>query len=117
MVRSNLPVYIDASRRVGDRLGAHIGDVALLAIRAILKNRRSVEVAHQQIVYRGHHLALSSSITARGDLIVAIDIGDPALAHHLILEDEFRSAERNAREADKKVRDAERKLRRGARRW
>ena len=117
MVRSNLPVYIEPSRAVSQRLGSQIANVALLAIRAILKNQRGIEVAYQQILYRGHHLALSSRITAGGDLAITIDVGDPGLAQHLILEDELRSAERRARDEDKKVREAERKLKRGARRW
>ncbi len=117
MVRSNLPVYIEPSRKVSERLGSQISDVALLAIRAILKNRRGIEVAYQQILYRGHHLSLSSRITAAGDLAIAIDLGDPSLAERLILEDELRSAERRAREENRKVREAERKLRSRTRRW
>ena len=117
MVRSNLPVYIQPSKAVSEALGPEIGRVALLAIRSILKNRRGVEVAYQQIAYRQHHLALSSRITMRGDLVIDIDVGDPGHAHRLILEDEFRSAETKAREEDRKVREAERKLRRGSRRW
>lgn len=116
MVRSNIPVYIEPSRRVSERLGFHISLVAILAIRAILKNRRSLEVAHQQIVYRGHHLALSSRITAAGDLAVAIDVGDPRLAERIVLEDELRGAERKAREADRLVRETEWRLRRRTRR-
>jgi hypothetical protein len=117
MVRSNLPVYIEPSRTVSELLGSHIGYVALLAIRSILKNRRGIEVAYQQILYRGHHLALSSRITARGDLVIEIDVGDPSLAQRLILEDELRSAERRTREEDRKVREARHKLRHGPRRW
>ncbi len=117
MVRSNLPVYIQPSRKVSERLGSNIGNVALLAIRAILKNQRGIEVAYQQILYRGHHLALSSRITAGGDLAITIDVGDPSLAQRLILEDELCSAERRAREADRKVREAGLQLRRGSRRW
>ncbi len=115
MVRSNLPVYVEPSRKVSERLGSQIGNVALLAIRAILKNRRGIEVAYQQILYRGHYLALSSRITAGGDLAIAIDLGDPNFAERLILEDELRGAERRAREENKKVREARHKLRQRAR--
>jgi hypothetical protein len=117
MVRSNLPVYIEPSRTVRERLGSEIANVALLAIRAIMRNQRGIEVAYQQILYRGHHLALSSRITAGGDLAITIDVGDPSLAQRLILEDELHGAERRARDEDKKVREAERRLRRGTRRW
>jgi hypothetical protein len=117
MVRSNLPIYIDPSRRVSERLGSHVAAMAVLAIRAILKNRRGLEVAYQQILYRGHHLALSSRITAQGDLVIAVDIGDPNLADRLILEAELRDAETRAREEDKKVREARRRLQRKGGRW
>jgi hypothetical protein len=117
MVRSNFPVFIEPSRKVSERLGNQLAPPALRAIRAILSNRRGIEVAHQPIVYRGHHLALSSRVTAAGDLVVAIDLGDPALASRLILEDELRGAEHRARKEDRKIRDARRKLQRGTRRW
>lgn len=117
MVRSNLPVYIQPSRSVLELLGPNIGHVALLAVRSILKNRRSLEVAFQQIEYRQHHLALSSRITSRGDLVVEIDIGDPSLSHHLIVEDEYRLAERQARLENAKVREARRRLKHRGRHW
>jgi hypothetical protein len=117
MVRSNLPVYIQPSKAVGDALGPDIAKVALLAIRSILKNRRGIEVACQQIEYQQHWFALSSRITVRGDLVINIEIGDPRLADRLILEDELRSAERQHRDRDRDVRDAELRLRNGRRRW
>jgi hypothetical protein len=117
MVRSNIPVYIDASREVRERLGKGLEEAARLAIRAILKNSRGLEVAYQQITYRGHHLALSSRVTSAGDLAVAIALGDPALASRLILEDELQSAERRAREITRNELEANRKLRVKARRW
>lgn len=117
MVRSNLPIYIDPSRRVSERLGNQVAAMAVLAIRAILKNRRGLEVAYQQIVYHGHHLALSSRITTQGDLVIAVDIGDPNLADRLILETELRDAESRAREEDRKVHEAKRRLQRKGSRW
>jgi hypothetical protein len=117
MVRTNLPVYVEPSRLVRESLGNHIAAVALLAVRAILKNQRSLEVAYQQIVFRGHHLALSSRITSSGDLVIALDVGDPQRAGRLVLENELREAERKSREEDKKLREARRQLHRTPRRW
>jgi hypothetical protein len=116
MVRTNIPVFIQPSKKVSDRLGGNIAAVALLAVRAIMKNQRALEVAYQQIDYRGHLLALSSHITSSGDLVIAMDIGDPLLAGRLILEDELVSAENKLSEENKKLADARRKLRR-SRRW
>jgi hypothetical protein len=112
MVRSKLPFSFHPSAAARETLGADLERVALMAVKAVLKNHKSVEVAHQQIRYGGHALAFSSRVTALGDLVVDIDVGDPRLAHHLILEDELRSADRKAREGDSKVREAERRLRR-----
>lgn len=116
MVRSNLPVYVHASSAVRAALGAQLDKVALAAIRAILKNRGSVEVAFQQIEYRQNYLALSSRVTAGGDLVVEIDTGDPLLGQRLILEDEFQRAERQARDEDRKLKEARRRLKTDRRR-
>lgn len=117
MVRSSFPVYIDPSHAVSERLGNRIAEAASIAIRAILKNRRGLEVACQLVLYRGIPLALSSRITEKGDFIVALDIGDPNLTDRLILEDELRIAERRAREKGKKVREGEGPRRTRSRRW
>jgi hypothetical protein len=117
MVRSNLPVYIQPSRAVSTALGPDIGKVALLAIRSILKHRRGVEVAYQQIEFRQHRFALSSRITAHGDLVIDIDLGDPRHADRLILEDELRAAERRHRDQNQSIREAERRLRNRGPRW
>lgn len=116
MVRSTFPVYIEPSQNVSVRLGNQIPQMALFAVREILKNSRGLEVACQQILYRGHCYALSSRITANGDLVLTIDVGDPRLQDRLILETELRRAEREAREKDRKINEERRRLRRSPRR-
>ena len=117
MVRSNIPVYVHASPAVHEAVGNALGQIAVLAIRTILKNARSLEVAHQQIRYRQHHLALSSRITKMGDLVINMDVGDPGLAHHVIYEADLRGAERSARADDLKVQTAMGRLRYDRRRY
>jgi hypothetical protein len=58
----------------------------------MLKSRRSLEVAHQQIRFGQHHLAFCSRIGSLGDLIIELDIGDPRLSNRIILEEDLRRA-------------------------
>jgi len=74
--------------------GPDLGKVARLALEAVLKNGGSLEIAHQQITYGKSHFALSSRIGSRGQLILELDIGNPALADRIILEHDLRWAER-----------------------
>jgi hypothetical protein len=83
-----------AARRV---LGADHEKVAILALRAILKHRRGLEVAHQQIRYGDHDFAFSSRIGSTGNLIVELDIGDARLSDRLVLEEDLRRAARRPR--------------------
>jgi hypothetical protein len=64
-------------------LGNDLHKVAALAVRAILANRRSLEIAHQQIKYRKHHIAFSSRINAWGDLVVELDVSNPRFQRRL----------------------------------
>jgi hypothetical protein len=74
--------------------GSDLGKIARLALEAILKNGRSLEVAHQQIAFGTSHFALSSRLGSRGQLILELDVGHPVLAGRVILEDDLRRAER-----------------------
>jgi hypothetical protein len=74
--------------------GPDLGKVARLALEAVLKNGRSLEIAHQQITYGNSHFALSSRIGSGGQLILELDIGNPALADRIILEQDLKGAER-----------------------
>jgi hypothetical protein len=95
--RAFLPFHVLASHAVADKIGRRTERAAVLALRAILQNHRQLEVAHQQILFGGHHLAFSSRITARGDLVIELDIGDPRLEGRLILEDDLKRAVRRVR--------------------
>ena len=73
-------------------LGRDLHKVAVMAMQALLRNRRGVEVALQQIDYRKRPIAFSSRIGQMGDLILELDIGNPALADRLFLEQDLRKA-------------------------
>jgi hypothetical protein len=83
-----------ASPAVRKLLGPELPKVAVLAVQAILRQRRDIEIAHQQIRYGKHHVAFSSRIGRHGDLILDIDVGDPALEKRIVIEADLRSAER-----------------------
>lgn len=97
MQRAYFPIIYSASPAVVQRTGPELHRAVILAIRAILKHGRSLEVAHQQIHYQGHDLAFCSRISSQGDLIIELDVGDECLSGRIILEDELRTAERKAR--------------------
>jgi hypothetical protein len=115
MARANLPFFVHPTNAAREVLGPHLERAAVAAIRAVLKNRRSVDIAFQQIVYAGRHLALSSRVTSAGDLVVEIDLGDASLEGHVILQAEYEKAERKVFESSRSEREAARKLRQ--RRW
>jgi hypothetical protein len=93
MDRASLPFLLLSTPAVRAALKADLDKVAVLAMRAVLRHRRGIEVAHQQIKYRKHLIAFSSRIGKLGDLILELDLGTPALGDRLILEQEFREAE------------------------
>lgn len=95
MNRAYLPFSFLPSRSLVEAFGPDLNLIALRALRAVLQHRKSLEVAHQQFTFRDHHIALSSRITAEGQLIVELDAGDPHLVDRLILEDDFRRAMRS----------------------
>ncbi len=108
MGRAFLPFHFYASRAVSDLLPVQAERVAVLALRAVLRERRSLEVAHQQVRYGGHNFAFSSRITDDGILVLDLDVGDPKLAHRIVLEEDLRAATRKT----KGLRDEERARRR-----
>jgi hypothetical protein len=94
MHRAHLPILLFASPAAQALLGRDVADVGVLALKAVLRNRKGIEVAHQQIKYRKHALAFSSRIGREGDLIVDLDVGVPGLDNRLVLETDLRRAER-----------------------
>ncbi|WP_295556946.1 hypothetical protein [uncultured Hyphomicrobium sp.] len=95
--RAFLPFHVLTSHAVAERLGRKAERAAVLALRAMLQDHRQLEVAHQQIRFGGHHLAFSSRITGRGELVIELDVGDPRLEGRVVLEDELRQAGRRVR--------------------
>jgi hypothetical protein len=94
MHRAHLPILLFASPAAQALLGRDVAAVGVLALKAILRNRKGIEVAHQQIRYRKHALAFSSRIGREGDVILDLDVGLPGLDKRLVLEKELRRAER-----------------------
>jgi hypothetical protein len=92
MDRAYLPIIVIPTHAARHALGSDLRRVALLAVRAILRNRKGIEIAHQQIRFRKHDLAFSSRIGSLGDLILEVDLGDPRLSHRLVLEADLRRA-------------------------
>ena len=78
MYRAQLPFLFQPSLAVHELLGLDAGRVAVLAMRAVLRHNRSLDVAHQQVRYRGRDFAFSSRVTGSGDLVIDLDIGRPA---------------------------------------
>ncbi|MEQ1718466.1 MAG: hypothetical protein ABL907_21195 [Hyphomicrobium sp.] len=115
MTRALLPFHFIATHSARAALGRDLESVAAIAVKTLLKNFKTVEVAFQLIDYGPHTLAVSSRVTTRGELVLELDIGDPRLARHVILEDDYRAAERQSREDTRTLREAERRLR--PRRW
>jgi len=106
MQRHPFPIFVYPSAEVRRTLGPDTDRVAALALRAALKNRRSLEIAHQQVQWRSKHFAFSSRIGAEGDLIVELDIGDPRLEGRVVLEDDMKRAGKAAREKSRPTRRA-----------
>jgi hypothetical protein len=99
-----LPIFVIPTLAARQALAADLAKVAVLAMKAILRNRRGIEVAHQQIRYRRRDFAFSSRIGARGDLIIELDLGDPKLSDRIILEDDLRRAARRPEQSNGKRR-------------
>jgi hypothetical protein len=92
MDKAFLPILVIATHAARRALGSDVRKVAILAAKAIVRNRRSLEVAHQQIRFGEHDLAFCSRVGKLGDLILELDIGDPRLGDRLVLEEELRRA-------------------------
>lgn len=101
MDRAALPFLLVASPAARALAGRDLAKIAVLAMQAMIRHRRSIEVAHQQIRYRKSCFAFSSRVGRYGDLILELDVGDPRLAERLILEADLRQAElQQARDRD-----------------
>lgn len=92
MNRAYLPFHFLPSAAVVEMFGNDLNVIAVLAVKAVIRQTKSLEIAHQQIVFRDQHIALSTRISSNGTLIVDLDVGDPRLADRIVLEDELRRA-------------------------
>ena len=99
MDRAFLPILVIPSHAARDALGSDLRKVAVLVVKAILRNLKGIQIAHLPVRYRKCHLALSSRIGAHGDLILELDLGDPRLRHRVILEEDLRRAVRRTEPA------------------
>ena len=104
MDRASLPFLLVATPAARAALGRDLNKVAVLAAQALLRHRKTLEVAHQQLRYQRHAIAFSSRVGRHGDLILELDVGDPALENRVVLEADLRRAELNAREREREPR-------------
>ncbi|MDE1993327.1 MAG: hypothetical protein KGI75_12560 [Rhizobiaceae bacterium] len=89
MQKNYLPISIYPSTALHRIIGPDFEKIAGLALREVLKNRRSLEIAHQQVAWKNLTIAFSSRITTSGNLIIELDIGDPRLKDRIILEEDM----------------------------
>jgi hypothetical protein len=97
MDRATLPILLVASPALRKAVGKDLSRVATEALRAMLRHRKGVEVAHQQIDWRRLPIAFSSRIGRLGDIVLELDVGNPHLADRNFLEQDLRRAEAEAR--------------------
>ena len=95
MDKAFLPILVIATHAARRALGSDVRKVAVLAAKAIIRNRKGLEIAHQQMRFGEHDLAFSSRVGKLGDLILELDIGDPRLSGRLVLEEELKRARWN----------------------
>ena len=93
---ASLPILLSASPAVREALGRDLRRVAVLAVQAMLRHGRGLEVALQQIDYRDKPIAFSSRIGRMGDLILEMDVGNPSLGERIFLEADLRKAQAEA---------------------
>lgn len=97
MKRALLPFRFVTSHALSEALGSDLEPVALAAVRAVLRQTKSLAIAHQQIEVGPHYVALSTRVTEAGDLIVDLELGDPRLAKRVITEEDLRRATEQSR--------------------
>lgn len=102
MDHASFPFLLTASPIVREQLGRDLRKVAVMAVQAMLRHGKGVEVALQQIDYRKYPIAFSSRVGRYGDLILEMDVGDPSLSNRIFLEQDFRKAQAAAVQAKPK---------------
>lgn len=108
MDRVSLPFLLISTPAARAAAGRDLHNVAVLAFREILGKRSHIEIAHLQVSYRKHCFAVSSRVGRHGDMIIEIDIGNPALEGRVIFDADLRSAELQQRAREREERPARR---------
>lgn len=90
MQKHHLPISIFVSPSLRKILKQDADLVAGKALNAILRDNRSLEIAHQQFRWKSTPVVFSSRVTLSGYLIIDMDIGDERLANRIVLEKDFR---------------------------
>lgn len=90
MARALFPFHCFMTPAAARMIGPHLSTVAVKALKAMLRNGRGFEIAHQQINWDEHDLAFSTRFNATGDLVIEFDVGIAGLRDRVILEDELR---------------------------
>lgn len=97
MNQAYFPFRFSASQALVDLFGNDLRAIALLALQAVFKNEKGLEVAHQQVTFRDHTIALSTRITPAGLPVISMELGTPGLTDRVILEEELRGAQQRQR--------------------
>jgi hypothetical protein len=97
MDRAFLSILVIPTHAARRALGSDLHKVAALAAKAIIRGKRGLEVAHQQIQIAEHELAFCSRIGVQGDLILERDVGDPRLSDWIVLAEELQRASKFVR--------------------
>ena len=97
MNQSHFPFRFSASQELVELFGAQLRTLAPVAMLAVLKNKKGLEVAHQQVSFRDHTIALSTRISPSGVPVLNMELGVPGLTDRVILEEELREAHQRNR--------------------
>lgn len=97
MNQAYYPFRFSASQAVVDVFGHDLRTIALLSLQAVFRNRKGLEVAHQQVSFRDHTIALSTRISPAGVPVLYMELGTPGLTDRVILEEELRAAHERRR--------------------
>ena len=98
------PFRFNLSPKARLAVGDAIAAVAGAAFREVVLAGEGFELAHLQFGFRGLTLALSSSVSAAGDVEIEADLGDPARPASLATEAAYRRALEAARRRDEEAR-------------
>jgi hypothetical protein len=91
MQKHHFPISVYASPSLRTILKSQTEAVAGRALNEILKQNKSLEIAHQQFRWGSTPIVFSSRVSQAGYLIIDMDIGDERLSKRIVFEDDLRS--------------------------